>query len=161
MVLNSSIFLFELECQMPMVWGVLIYRTPSLLWIIDYTSSFCKIYLWNILAKFNFAKRRLNTFAQSEITCLFPFNFSPHTYGGMKITESTSIVFNWNWKIANSGWITAKSIERKTNFNQMCHIELSTEVIDGLKSLNSVISLDLTKKIISNAIEMTLHLVFL
>lgn len=39
----------------------------------------------------------------------------------------------------------------------MCEIELSTVVIDGLKSLNSVISLDLTKKIISNAVKMALH----
>lgn len=39
----------------------------------------------------------------------------------------------------------------------MSEIELSTVVIDGLKSLNTVISLDLTKKIISNAVKMALH----
>lgn len=39
----------------------------------------------------------------------------------------------------------------------MSGIELSTVVIDGLKSLNSVISSDLTKKIISNAVKMALH----
>lgn len=39
----------------------------------------------------------------------------------------------------------------------MSEIELSSVVIDGLKSLNTVISLDLTKKIISNAVKMALH----
>lgn len=39
----------------------------------------------------------------------------------------------------------------------MSEIELSAVVIDGLKSLNTVISLDLTKKIISNAVKMALH----
>lgn len=39
----------------------------------------------------------------------------------------------------------------------MSEIELSSVVIDGLKSLNTVISSDLTKKIISNAVKMALH----
>lgn len=39
----------------------------------------------------------------------------------------------------------------------MNEIELSTVVIDGLKSLNTTISSDLTKKIISNAVKMALH----
>lgn len=44
-------------------------------------------------------------------------------------------------------------IEKK----RMSEIELSTVVIDGLKSLNTVISSDLTKKIISNAVKIALH----
>lgn len=39
----------------------------------------------------------------------------------------------------------------------MSEIELSTVVIDGLKSLNTIISSDLTKKIISNAVKIALH----
>lgn len=39
----------------------------------------------------------------------------------------------------------------------MSELELSNIVIEGLKSLNTVISSDLTKKIISNAVKMTLH----
>ncbi|XP_055319997.1 COMM domain-containing protein 3 [Sitodiplosis mosellana] len=39
----------------------------------------------------------------------------------------------------------------------MSKIELSNIVIEGLKSLNTVISSDLTKKIISNAVKMALH----
>lgn len=39
----------------------------------------------------------------------------------------------------------------------MSKIELSNIVIDGLKSLNTVISIDLTKKIISNAVKVALH----
>lgn len=40
---------------------------------------------------------------------------------------------------------------------KMSEIEISSIVIDGLKSLNTVISLDLTKKIISNAVKVALH----
>lgn len=39
----------------------------------------------------------------------------------------------------------------------MCTLELSDVVIDGLKSLNNVISSDLTKKLISNAVKMALY----
>lgn len=39
----------------------------------------------------------------------------------------------------------------------MSKIELSDIVIDGLKSLNTAISTDLTKKIISNAVKVALH----
>lgn len=39
----------------------------------------------------------------------------------------------------------------------MSTIELSNIVIDGLKTLNTIISSDLTKKIISNAIKVALH----
>lgn len=39
----------------------------------------------------------------------------------------------------------------------MSAIELSTAVIEGLKTLNTIISSDLTKKIISNAVKMALH----
>lgn len=39
----------------------------------------------------------------------------------------------------------------------MSKIELSNIVIEGLKSLNTVINSDLTKKIISNAVKMALH----
>lgn len=39
----------------------------------------------------------------------------------------------------------------------MSQIELSSIVIEGLKSLNTVITSDLTKKIISNAVKMALH----
>lgn len=39
----------------------------------------------------------------------------------------------------------------------MSKIELSNIVIDGLRSLNTVISTDLTKKIISNAVKVALH----
>lgn len=39
----------------------------------------------------------------------------------------------------------------------MSSIELSNVVIEGLKSLNTVISIDLTKKIISNAVKVALH----
>lgn len=39
----------------------------------------------------------------------------------------------------------------------MSVIELSTVVIEGLKILNTIISSDLTKKIISNAVKVALH----
>lgn len=39
----------------------------------------------------------------------------------------------------------------------MSQIELSNVIIEGLKSLNTTISSDLTKKIISNAVKMALH----
>lgn len=39
----------------------------------------------------------------------------------------------------------------------MSKIELSNIVIEGLKSLNTVLSADLTKKIISNAVKVALH----
>lgn len=39
----------------------------------------------------------------------------------------------------------------------MSKIELSNFVIDGLKSLNTTISSDLTKKVIANAVKMALH----
>lgn len=39
----------------------------------------------------------------------------------------------------------------------MSQVELSNVVVEGLKSLNTVISADLTKKIISNAVKMALH----
>lgn len=40
---------------------------------------------------------------------------------------------------------------------KMSEIKLSEIVIEGLKHLNTVISSDLTKKIISNAVKMALH----
>lgn len=39
----------------------------------------------------------------------------------------------------------------------MANIELSEIVIEGLRSLNSVISSDLSKKLISNAVKLSLH----
>lgn len=39
----------------------------------------------------------------------------------------------------------------------MSELKLSNVVIEGLKILNNAISSDLTKKIISNAVKMSLH----
>lgn len=54
-------------------------------------------------------------------------------------------------------WISFVLTKFSANNCKMSQVELSNVVVEGLKSLNTVISADLTKKIISNAVKMALH----
>lgn len=88
-----------------------------------------------------------------------------HAVCWRKDNRLTLVVYYWNWSCKRCV-ITSKSLSKhkiltgeliSIFYVKMCEIELSSVVIDGLKSLNSVISLDLTNKIISNAIKMALQ----
>lgn len=55
-------------------------------------------------------------------------------------------------------YFSCQNIKQNTNKTaKMEQIELSDIVIDGLKCLNTSISSDLTKKLISNAVKMALY----